>query len=126
MKKSEFFRGQIHYIRESIIESVLEILKELGGKVNLGYYVTEHYLDRYGSIENDNNGYPVFAEFHFVELDGDNDFVVSASDWDDTCSFKIKKNDFMGTYVLGLLQMLEEIKEIADEEGKVVDSYDYD
>lgn len=126
MKKSDFFREQINFIRENIVNSILDILKELGGKVNLDYYTTEHYLDRYGCIETNNDGYPVFAQFNFIELNGDNDFVVSASDWDDTCSYKLGKSDLMGTYALGLLQMLEEVKEISDDEGQVVDSYDYD
>lgn len=126
MKTSDYFSSQVTAIRDEVNETIIELLKKLGGKVNLDYYTTEHYLERYGTIENNNDGYPVFAEFNFIELKGDNDFVVSASDWDDTCSFELRKNDLMGTYNIGLLNMLEQIQEIADEEGEVVDSYDYD
>lgn len=126
MKTSDYFSNKINEIREEVFESIIELLKKLGGKVNLDYYYTECGATGYGTIEDNNDGYPVFAQFRFIELKGDNDFVVSASDWDDTCSFELSKEDLHGTYCIGLLEMLEEVKETADEEGQVVDSYDYD
>lgn len=126
MKTSDYFSDKVNEIREEVFESIIELLKKLGGKVNLDYYSFECGVTRYGSMETNNDGYPVFAEFNFIELKSDNDFVVTASDWDDTCSFVLRKEDMQGTYCIGLLEMLEEVKEIADEEGQVVDSYDYD
>ena len=125
MKKSEIYVEQINNVVDAINNEIIDILKRLGGKVNLLYYTTEHHVERYGCVEIDNDGYPIFAEYNFIELDGNN-FVVSASDWDDSCSFKLNKEDIGSGYVLGLLSMLEEIEEITETEGEVVDSYDYD
>ena len=122
--ESEIYAEQINSIINDVKNEIIDILKRLGGKVCLLYYTTEHYVERYGCVQFDNDGYPIFAEYDFIELKGD-DFVVSASDWDDSCSFKLNKDDIDNAYVLGLLSMLEEIEEISETEGEVVDSYDY-
>ena len=120
--KAENYLEQLSEIGEEILNTLLSTLKERGIKsINLYDYWSERDTDRYCFYDTDNDGYGVslYVDKLYVTDDG---IELKMLDTDDGDWADWDEENLTTTERYYLLEMIEQILEVADEEdnGRVL------
>lgn len=122
MSKSIKFLDKLYSLKLEILDTILSLLKERKVKsINLYEYWSERDVDRYTFHDVDDDGYGValYADKLYVTDNGIELKMLDTNDceWDDW-----DKENLSATEMCYLLEMVEQVLEIADEddEGRVL------